>query len=151
MGTLLRRQVGWLTAVVTGLALAGCGGEPSSLTTPGDGSVQLHGRVQAAASSAVLTVDPRRVRLKCAQGFGCGIQVIVSSSSPVTLSYSLDGDFILNVGNTSCPQGGTLAGGCTIGVDVGTTQFPGRRSGILTISESTFGTSLTVRLAARVS
>jgi len=151
MGTFLRRQIGWLTAAVVGLALTGCGGEPSSPTTPGDETVQPHGTVQAAASSAVLTVDPRRVGLKCAQGFGCGIQILVSSSSPVTLSYSLNGDFILNAGNTSCPQGGTLAGDCTIGVDVGTTQFPGRRSGTLTISESTFGTSRTVRLAARVS
>jgi hypothetical protein len=79
------------------------------------------------------------------------MQLVVTSSALVTLHYSLNGDFLINIGNTSCPQGGAFAGSCTIGLDVGTTQFPGRRSAILTISESTFGTSRTVRLSARVS
>jgi hypothetical protein len=60
------------------------------------------------------------------------------------------GDFIINPPLTDCPQGGTLAGGCFLNVKVTTTDIPGRRNATLAISESTFGTSLTVRLSARV-
>ena len=79
------------------------------------------------------------------------MQVVVTSSTPVTMDFFLNGDFIINPGATSCVRSSTLAGSCTIGVSVGTTEFAGRRAGTLTITESTTGTTKTVRLAARVS
>jgi hypothetical protein len=69
----------------------------------------------------------------------------------VTLSYQIDGgDFIINPLQGDCPQNGTLAASCYLSVKVTTTDIPGRRTATLVISESTFGTSLSVRLAARV-
>jgi hypothetical protein len=78
--------------------------------------------------------------------------VTITTSSPVNLQIGLEGDFVFNFGSTGCPlDGSVVSGSCTVGVAVGTTEFPGRRQGVLTISETTFGTSKTVRLAARVS
>jgi hypothetical protein len=155
----MNRSIGTTTAwwsallpVFVGAALSACAGEtPASPSGLPEGAPLPSTIIEAAASGAQLSVTPRRLRLKCNQGFPCGAQVVVTSSSPVTLNYFLNGEFIINFGATSCPQSGILSGSCTIGVQVGTTEFPGRRSATLTISESTFGTSRTVRLAARVS
>ena len=104
-----------------------------------------------ATSGTPLSVDPRSVRVRCNVGLPCTAGMIVHASSPVTLSYQVDaGDFIINPALTTCPQGGTLAGGCFLNVKVTTTDIPGRRTGTLVISESTSGTSLTVRLSASV-
>jgi hypothetical protein len=155
----MNRSIGTTTAwwsallpVFVGAALSACAGEtPASPSALPEDTPRPSAIIAAAASGSQLSVTPRRIRLKCNQGFGCDAQVVVTSSSPVTLNYFLNGDFIINFGATSCPQSGILSGSCTIGVQVGTTEFPGRRSATLTISESTFGTSRTVRLAARVS
>lgn len=137
--------------LVVGLTLSACGGEAPSSPSPPAGAAPVAGVEVLAAASGPLSVSPRNIHLKCSQGSSCDRQVVVTSSSPLTLTYSLDGDFVINSGATSCPQGGTLSGACTIGIQLLATELPGRRSGTLTISESTFGTSRTVRLAARVS
>jgi hypothetical protein len=103
-----------------------------------------------AATNGPLSVDPRSLRISCNVGVTCTGGMIVHASSPVTLSYQIDGgDFIINSPLTDCPQGGTLTGGCFLNVKVATTVTPGRRAATLVISE-TGGTSLTVRLSARV-
>lgn len=157
MDRLMRKlKTGWCTAsaaAAVGVALTACGGEmPSSPSTPSADGPGLTDVAQTAAARSPLSVSPRSVRLQCnSGGFPCDIQVIVTSSVPVALDYFLNGDFIINAGATTCVRFSTLAGSCTIGVSVGTTEFPGRRSGTLTVNESTTGTSKTVRLAARVS
>jgi hypothetical protein len=139
-----------LPVLVAGVVLTGCSGESPS--SPSGDAPPGREVAQTAAAQSVISVSPRNIRLRCNQGFGCGQQVIVTTSSPVNVQIGLEGDFVFNFGATSCPlDGSVVSGSCTIGVAVGTTEFPGRRSGTLTISETTSGTSKTVRLAARVS
>lgn len=135
--------------VVMGVALIGCGGEiPSSQSDPGIGP-RFQPAEQPAAARSALTVDPRSVRLRCNAGFPCDIQLVVTSSSPVSLQYSVEGDFTVNFGGSNC--GGVLAGSCVIQVAVISTELPGRRSATLTLEDLTNGTIKTVRLSARVS
>ena len=108
------------------------------------------------ARSGALSVDSRNVRIQCNVGTPCTAGMYVGASSPVTLSYQVDGDFEINSAVTTCPQGGTLEGGtvngsCYLNVKVTSTATPGRRTGTLVISESTFGSTLTVHLSAKVS
>jgi len=104
-----------------------------------------------AATSGPLSVDPRSLRMTCNAGVTCTGGMIVNASSPVTLSYQIEGgDFIINPSLTTCVEGGTLNGSCFLNVKVTTTDVPGRRTATLVISGSTSGTSLSVRLAARV-
>ncbi len=104
-----------------------------------------------AASSTPLAVEPRNLRIQCTLGLPCTGGMIVTAFSPVTLSYQINGgDFIINPALTTCPQDGTLNGGCFLNVKVATTELRGRRSATLVITESTFGTSRTVRLSATV-
>ena len=104
-----------------------------------------------AATNAILWVDSRNVRITCNAGSPCSAGMYVNAYKPVTLSYQVTGDFLINAPATGCPQGGTVSGSCYLEVKVATTDTPGRRAGTLVISESTFGTSLTIKLAARVS
>ena len=126
----------------TALTLACSDGSP---TAPDQASF-------AAATNSILWVDSRNVRIQCNVGTPCTAGIYVNVYEPVTLSYQIDGgDFIINSAATTCPQGGTVDGSCYLSVKVATTDVAGRRRATLVISESTFGTSLTVRLAARVS
>jgi hypothetical protein len=105
-----------------------------------------------AVAKGPLSIDSRSLRFQCNAGLPCTAAMIVTASSPVTVSYQIDGgDFIINPASTTCVQGGTLTGSCNLSVKVATTEIPGRRSATLVISESTSGTSVTVRLSARVS
>lgn len=105
-----------------------------------------------AASGSPLTTDVRHIRIQCSVGTLCTAGMVVSASSPVTLHYEIEGaDFVINPALTTCVQDVTLTGGCFLNVKVATTDSPGRRSGTVVISESTSGTSRTVRLSARVS
>jgi hypothetical protein len=103
-----------------------------------------------AATSGPLSVDPRSLRIGCNVGVTCTGGMIVNASSPVSLSYLIEGgDFIINPALTTCTDGGALTGSCFLNVKVATTVTPGRRAATLVISESG-GSSLTVRLSARV-
>jgi hypothetical protein len=118
----------------------------------GDGSPTAPDEAPSlAVTSGPLSVDPRSLRITCNAGLPCTGGMYVHSASPVTLSYQIDGgDFIINPLQGNCPQDGTLAASCYLSVKVTTTDIPGRRTATLVLSESTFGTSLSVRLAARV-
>ena len=133
-----------LPMIVLGTALTlGC--NDSGPTSPDQGPSFV------AATNSILWVDSRNVRITCNVGHPCSAGMYVNVYQPVTLSYQVDGDFLINSAVTNCPQGGTVSGSCYLEVKVATTDTPGRRTGTLVISESTFGTSLTIKLTARVS
>ena len=134
-----------LPTIVLGTALTlGC--SDSGSTAPNEEPAFV------AATNSILWVDSRNVRITCNAGTPCTAGIYVNVYQPVTLSYQVDGDFLVNAPVTTCPQGGTVsAGSCYLSVKVATTDTRGRRTGTLVISESTFGTSLTIKLAARVS
>ena len=132
-----------LLVIALGTVLLGACGE--SPTAP-DQSPSL-----AAATSGPLSVDLRSLRLSCTAGSPCTGGVIVHTTTPVTLAYQVEGsDFEINSGLTTCAQGGMVADACFINVKVASYDAPGRRVGKLIISESTTGTSLSVRLTARM-
>jgi hypothetical protein len=135
--------------VVVGVALIGCDGEIPSSPSPSPGAgPQFEAAEQVAAARSVLSVAPKNVHLRCNAGFPCEADVIVSSSSPVSIQYSAEGEFGINFGGTFCS--GTLSGSCSIRVEVQSTEIPGRRSGNLLIEDLTNGSTKTVRLSARV-
>ena len=105
-----------------------------------------------AVTKGPISVDPRSLRIQCTAGAPCTATLYVHVMSPVTFSYQIDGaDFILNPLVSTCVQGVNPQGTCYIGVKVATTDIPGRRTATLVISESTGGTSVTVRMSARIS
>jgi hypothetical protein len=137
----MRRSM--LVAVLCGL-LAGCAGDPSSPSTPDEPFV-----LQAASFGSTFTIEPRRINVACNVGQSCSLQVIVSSSRPVTLDWGLDAGGII-LGTSSCPVVTNFFGECTIDMLVDTSH-PARYSGRLTIGDFDTGTYKTFRVTARVS
>ena len=96
-----------------------------------------HGPSFVAATNSILWVDSRNVRITCNAGSPCTAGLNVNVYQPVTLSYQVAGDFLINSPVTTCPQGGTASGSCYLNVKVATTDTPGRRTGTLVITDST--------------
>jgi hypothetical protein len=137
----------WLTGylpVVVCAAVMGCGGEiPSSPSAEPSGQV-------ASARSAFASVVPRQVRLECSVGTPCDIQIVVTLSSPIVMSFGLQGGrgFGFNESTTTCF--GNVAGSCVFHLTFAAVA-EGRYSATLRLEDITNGAVKTMRVSARVS
>jgi hypothetical protein len=134
-------------ALGTALTL-GCGNDDP--TAPEQASPTPVAATPGPVSAKITTlfIETGHLRLRCSVGSVCQGQVTAESPG-YTISYTLTGAG-WSIANTTCPNPGPLSGVCVMTVQV-PTSTPGNYRGAVTFTETSTGTTKTVRLAASVS